>query len=117
MTHAEHQAIKAGLHFQGEDESRDSGDPDRPYIRKIGILMELIRYNCMCAYYQGRNLAYYEVSILMTGRTEFRKLTKHKKVHESIQFWALAESVEGLQYLWWFKLDRNDWRLGRSTRL
>ena len=75
--------------------------------------MELIWDNCMRAYYPGRNLAYDEVSILMTGRTEYRKLTKHKKVHKSIQFWALAESTQGRQYLWWFDLDRNDGEVGK----
>jgi hypothetical protein len=55
MTHALHQAIKATLHFQEEDEDSCSGDPVQQY--KIGILMEIVQHCCMQVYYPAQNLA------------------------------------------------------------
>ena len=107
MTHREHQAIKAAIHFQVDDECRDSGDPQRPYLRKIGIFMELVQHKCMELYYPCQNLAFDEITIGFSGASEFRRQTKHKKDHLSMQFWAICESQKGLQYCWAFDLDRN----------
>lgn len=108
MTYTEFAVLKAALHFQDNDENleREPGEPK--YLKKISILMEIIQHVCIENYNPGQNLAFNEITILMTGCTFLKHITKHKPAHESIQFWALRESLGGLQYLWWFELDLND---------
>ena len=70
----------------------------------------------MNEYFPGCNLAFDEITILMTGATFLKHITRHKPVHESIMFWALAESIFGRQYLWWFDIDRNDGKPGKIAK-
>eukprot|EP00961_Rhodomonas_salina_P047771 641739-Rhodomonas_salina.2 len=44
----------------------------------------------------------------MSGRSIFKKQLRHKPICAGIQFWAMAESNHQKQYLYNFKLDRND---------
>eukprot|EP00286_Rhodomonas_abbreviata_P015697 CAMPEP_0181340176 /NCGR_PEP_ID=MMETSP1101-20121128/29691_1 /TAXON_ID=46948 /ORGANISM="Rhodomonas abbreviata, Strain Caron Lab Isolate" /LENGTH=61 /DNA_ID=CAMNT_0023451277 /DNA_START=91 /DNA_END=273 /DNA_ORIENTATION=+ len=57
MPYKDFQQIKAAIHFQGDDEPRERGEGERPYIRKICVLMELVAQNCMHAYTMGQNVA------------------------------------------------------------
>ena len=108
MPYKEFQQIKSAIHMQLDDEPLDRGEGERPYIRKIGIFMELISNNCMHNYIMGKNNAIDEVTVGLSSASQYRKITKHKKKHESIQLFAIGESTEGLQYCWNFHLDEND---------
>eukprot|EP00961_Rhodomonas_salina_P052455 703946-Rhodomonas_salina.1 len=112
MSLERHQRIKAALHFQSADEPVQNGHQERPLIRKIGIFMDLIEYNCRTAYFPESKIAADEITLGFSGVSEYRKQTKHKKSHESIQLWAAGESRNGLQYLFAFDLDRNDGEKG-----
>ena len=110
------QILKAAIHFQSDDEDRNVYYLEQPVLRKIGILMERIRGNCMDTYSPGENLAFDEITIAMSSPSKYRKITKHKKKHESIQFWALGESKDGLQYCWTFSIDSPDDPVGKIQR-
>jgi hypothetical protein len=47
--------IKSELHFQVDNlnENRKRGEVEQLYIRKIGILMEIIKAKCRAVYYPG----------------------------------------------------------------
>ncbi len=65
-------------------------------------------------YHPGADLAYDEISILMTGLSLLKKQLHFKPVSDSIQFLALAESNNGSQYLYWVELDSNDKEQGKT---
>jgi len=113
MPYKDFQRMKSALHFQADDESRERGQGERPFICKIGIMMEMIAANCQKAYSMGQNIAIDEVTLGMSSASEYRRITKHKKKHESIQLMAIGESTEGLQYCWLFHLDENDGEVGK----
>ena len=108
FTYKEHKAMKASLHCQNEQETKRDDPDGRPMIRKCGFLMQRMRWNCRRHYFPHADIAYDEVSILMSGRSMYKKQLRFKPIGEGIQFMALAESRGGKQYLFDFELDRND---------
>eukprot|EP00961_Rhodomonas_salina_P100230 1348314-Rhodomonas_salina.1 len=103
--------IKAGLHCQDNKKMCAEGVMDcegRPVLKKIGFLMDHMGKNCSCHYYPGTDIAYNEISCQMSGRSVFKKQLRHKHIGAGIQVWAMAESDYHKQYLYNFKLDRND---------
>jgi len=112
MPYKQFQHIKSAIHFQGDDEVQER-EGNRPYICKIGIVMEMIALNCQHSYSMGQNVAIDEITIGMSSASKYRRITKHKKSHESIQMFAIGESTDGLQYCWLFHLDENDGEVGK----
>ena len=102
MTFNHFQIIKAVIHFQADDENTETGD--------------LTKQRQGTNYTMGQKITLDEITILMTGAWIFLKITKHKKVHESIQFFALGESTGGLQYAWNFYLYQNDREKGKIEK-
>eukprot|EP00961_Rhodomonas_salina_P197184 2661352-Rhodomonas_salina.1 len=88
MPYSRFAMMKAAIHFQSDDEDPSLGGG----IKKIGILMEMVVKQCREVYIPGRDLAFDEITIGVSAPTKYRKITKHKKKHESIQFWAVGES-------------------------
>ncbi len=85
--------IKAALHFQSDGEQAGVTDLDcKPMLKKIWILLDHFRKLCTQKYHQGADLAYNEISILMTGLSLLKKQLCFKPIGKGIQFLALAES-------------------------
>ncbi len=73
MSYKEHQHIKVGLHFQTNDEHRDSGDQEQQSLCKTGIFMELVQHECN---YPRQNLASYSSSAAWNSFSEQNKLSR-----------------------------------------
>eukprot|EP00961_Rhodomonas_salina_P194055 2619871-Rhodomonas_salina.1 len=107
----EHSTIKVALHCQDDAHCLADGVEDcegRPVLKKISFLMDHIAKKCRDMYHPGPDIAYYEISVQMSGNSTLKKQLQHKPIGAGIQFWAMAESNEQKQYLYDFKLDRND---------
>ena len=69
FTISEHEEMKSALHCQSDNEIEGQFDQDgRPMLRKIGIVYENMREKCRNLYSPGVDIAYDEISILMSGR-------------------------------------------------
>jgi hypothetical protein len=79
FTSGEHKQIKAALHCQSDGEEVGVTDLDgKPMLKKIGILLDHFRKRCTQMYHPGADLAYDEISILMTGRSSLKKQLRFK---------------------------------------
>mmetsp|Transcript_66627 Transcript_66627/g.138888 ORF Transcript_66627/g.138888 Transcript_66627/m.138888 type:complete len:248 (+) Transcript_66627:469-1212(+) len=109
MSFKDHQAMKAAVHFQDEEESCDNPlNPNRPLPGKIGHLMEIIRERCRSLVHPAMKMAFNEVAYLMAGVSKYKHIMHRKPIHEGLMFWAMGMSQDGEQYLWDFDLDHND---------
>ncbi len=52
----------------------------------------------------------------MSGLSSLKKQLCFKPIREGIQFFVLAESLYGSQYLWDFELDSNDKEVGKIQK-
>ena len=47
MSYCEFKTIKAGLHFQADNQDLDRGPGQDPFLKKISILLEMLQMNFM----------------------------------------------------------------------
>eukprot|EP00961_Rhodomonas_salina_P293138 3933500-Rhodomonas_salina.1 len=108
FTRDEHTTMKAALHCQGDHEQEGEVDCDgKPMLRKIGKLYEMARSNWHKHYIPRADIAYYEITIPMSGRSYLKKQLQGKKIGAGIQLLGFAESTADSQYLYDASVDQN----------
>jgi hypothetical protein len=80
----------------------------KPMLKKTRFLMDCVRSNCHCHFHPGPDLALDKITRQMSGCSHLKKKLRFKPIGEGIQFFAIAESNNGSQYLYTFELDRNN---------
>ena len=95
VTYRRFRALRSSLHKKDNSQGISRGEDEYDRFHKVRLLIEIVKQNCLNAYYPHQQLSIDEAMVAFKGRSSLKQYIPLKATKRGFKVWSLCDSTNG----------------------